>query len=186
MLKCKISYALGGQAALNDNGVRPCSRHGRKGSVEFLIRSAHHDWLNIDTCDAARTLSFIENYNPALNGSATGARSTDTRTWKDLNGNDIAEESELGPSTNLSFGLRNLSTPDPNLRRGFQTLYNIAIQHELHPGLAVSASYNRRGFHNLRWTDNTAASLSDYSIVNIADPRAQDVILESLDVEVAG
>src|SRR6266545_3354646 len=79
-------------------------------------------------------LSFIENYNPALNGSATGARSTDTRTWKDLNGNDIAEESELGPSTNLSFGLRNLSAPDPNLKRGFQTLYNISIQHELHAG----------------------------------------------------
>jgi Carboxypeptidase regulatory-like domain len=116
-------------------------------------------------------LSFIENYNPALNGSATGARSTDTRTWKDSNANDIAEESELGPSTNLSFGLRNLSTPDPNLKRGFQTLYNISIQHELHVGFAVSASYNRRGFHNLRWTDNTAVSLSDYSIVNIADPR---------------
>jgi hypothetical protein len=46
---------------LNDNGIRPSLTIAAKGSVEFLIRSAHHDWLNLDTCDAARTLSFIEN-----------------------------------------------------------------------------------------------------------------------------
>ena len=46
---------------MNDNGIRPLSHESRKGSVEFLIRSAHHDWLNLDACDAARTLSFIEN-----------------------------------------------------------------------------------------------------------------------------
>src|SRR4029450_9225232 len=61
-LKCEISHTFGGQAALNDNSVRLCSRHGRKGSVEFLIRSAYHDWLNLNTCNAAGALSFIENY----------------------------------------------------------------------------------------------------------------------------
>src|SRR2546430_3060529 len=60
-LKCKISYTLGGQAALNDNGVRLHFRNGRKGSVEFLIRSAYRDWLNLNTCNTAGTLSFIEN-----------------------------------------------------------------------------------------------------------------------------
>ena len=116
-------------------------------------------------------LSFIENYNPALNGSSTGSRSTDTRTWNDLNRNDIAEENELGPSTNLTFGLRNLSTPDPGLTRSFQMLYNVAIQHELRSGLAFTASFNRRGYHNLRWTDNLATTLNDYTLIGIPDPR---------------
>ena len=30
---------------------------------------------------------------------------TDTRDWFDLNRNDIADPNELGPSTNLGFGL---------------------------------------------------------------------------------
>ena len=60
MLKCEISHTFGGQAALNDNGVRPPFRHGRKGGVEFLIRSAHHDWLNFNTCNTARKLNLIE------------------------------------------------------------------------------------------------------------------------------
>lgn len=60
MLKCKISQAFGGQAALDDNGVRLISRHGRKGGVEFLIGSAYRDWLNLDTCDTASKLSLIE------------------------------------------------------------------------------------------------------------------------------
>src|SRR5439155_5810314 len=110
-------------------------------------------------------LGFIENYNPALNGSSTGARSTDVRSWTDLNHDDIAEANELGPSTNLNFGIRNPSTPDPNLKRTYQTLFNVAVQHELRPGLALNVSYNRRGYHNLRWTENLATTLNDYALI---------------------
>ena len=38
---------------------------------------------------------------------------TDTHV-ADLNGDDIAQENELGPSTNLNFGKpTNVTTPDP-------------------------------------------------------------------------
>jgi outer membrane receptor protein involved in Fe transport len=41
-------------------------------------------------------------YNPMTLTGGTGSAVTDTRTWTDRNGNDIAEENELGPSTNAS------------------------------------------------------------------------------------
>ena len=43
----------------------------------------------------------------------------DTRTWRDLNGDDIAQENELGPSTNLNFGKpASVTRPDPAVSNG--------------------------------------------------------------------
>ena len=48
MLTSKISNTLGGQAALNHNGICLFLRHSRKSSVKFLIGSAQYDWLYLD------------------------------------------------------------------------------------------------------------------------------------------
>ena len=61
VLKCKVSYTFSGQAALNDNGIRPPSFYGRKGGVELLIRSTYHNWLNLNTRNAPRKLNLIKN-----------------------------------------------------------------------------------------------------------------------------
>ena len=115
-------------------------------------------------------LGFIENFNPQLAGSATAGRVTDTRTWRDLNGNDVAEENELGPSTNSSFGVARFRNPNPDIQRAWQMLYNLTLQHELRPGVGVTAAYNRRDYYDIGWTDNLATSLSDYTAVTIANP----------------
>ncbi len=116
-------------------------------------------------------IGFIEDFNPQLNGSATNALVSDTRTWRDLNGNDIAEESELGPSTNAAFGRARIRFPNEELKRDWQMLYNVTVQHELSQGVAVNVSYNRREFYDQHWTDNLATVPSDYSRTEIPDPR---------------
>src|SRR5215471_17876123 len=50
-----------GQAALNDNSVGLTFRHGRKGSIEVIIRPSKRDWLNLDAGNTPRTCDVIEN-----------------------------------------------------------------------------------------------------------------------------
>jgi hypothetical protein len=97
---------------------------------------------------------------------------TDTRDWTDLNRNDIADPNELGPSTNLSFGLPKVQRRlDPDLRRERTRLYNVSLDHELRPGLGVSVAYNRRRSYDIGVLDNLATTLDDYTRFTIADPR---------------
>jgi hypothetical protein len=97
---------------------------------------------------------------------------TDTRDWTDLNRNDIADPNELGPSTNLSFGLPAVQRRlDPNLKRERTRLYNVSLDHELRPGLGVSVAYNRRRSYDIGVLDNLATTFDDYTQFTIPDPR---------------
>jgi hypothetical protein len=107
---------------------------------------------------------FANTYNPQI-------FSTDTRTWDDRNGDDIAQESELGAPSNLAFGVRRNQHPDPDIERPYQWVGDVGIQHELRPGFGVSATYNRRTYHKLIWTDNLAISHDDYTLLSVPDPR---------------
>jgi hypothetical protein len=108
--------------------------------------------------------SFASKYNPVV-------ESMDTRTWKDLNGDDIAQESEIGPSTNLQFGIKAPLNPDPNQKRPYTLLYSVGVDHELAPRVGLSVSYNRRTFHQILWTDNLATTFADYTLITIPNPR---------------
>ena len=97
---------------------------------------------------------------------------TDTRDWNDLNRNDIADPNELGPSTNLSFGLPKVQRQlDPDLRRERTRLYNVSLDHELRPGLGVSVAYNKRRSYDLGVLDNRATTFDDYTMFTVRDPR---------------
>jgi hypothetical protein len=97
---------------------------------------------------------------------------TDTRDWIDLNRNDIAEPNELGPTTNLNFGLPKVQRRlDPNLQRERTRLYNVSIDHELRPGLGVSFAYNRRRSYDIGVLDNLATTVDDYTLFTVPDPR---------------
>jgi hypothetical protein len=96
--------------------------------------------------------------------------SSDTRTWRDTNGDDIAQESEMGPSTNTTFGIRRNVNPDEDLRRPYTWLYNIGMQRQLWPGASASVGFNRRTFHRLFITDNLATTHADYALITIPNP----------------
>jgi hypothetical protein len=107
---------------------------------------------------------FASTYNPAV-------FSTDQRTWTDLNKDDIAQENEIGPPRNLAFGVRRNQNPDPDIKRPYQRVWDIGVQHELLRNLSVSVAYNQRSFYNIIWTQNLAIPYGQYSPLSTPDPR---------------
>jgi hypothetical protein len=108
---------------------------------------------------------FAATYNPLI-------FDTDTRSWTDTNQDDIAQESELGPTSNRTFGVRRNRNPDPDIRRPYQWVYDIGVQRELTAGVALTVSYNKRSYFDKHWTDNLAIAPSNYILYTVPDPRA--------------
>jgi len=114
------------------------------------------------------------------------ALQTEQRSWRDLDGNrsvfdangDV-QNAEIGPTRNLNFGqpsgTRRL---DPNLARDYNWEESVLIQHELRPGVAVTAGYYRRQNYNLQWTDNLLVDpdldYTPFTITAPRDPRLRD------------
>ena len=123
---------------------------------------------------ASEATNFQGSVNPL--GSPFVPGLTDTRTWSDRNGDRLPQDDEVGPSTNLAFGLPILTTvPDERLRAGWGKRVNnwefaLSAQQEVLPGVSVSASYFRRSYGNLTWTDNRLVELTDYTPFTIVSP----------------
>ena len=96
---------------------------------------------------------------------------TDRRTWSDLNGDDIAQDNEIGPvDTPFNVSGSSNRNADPDIRRPYQWEYDLGIQREVFTGVSLSANWVRRDFQRLFWTDNVLVSPEDYTIVTIANP----------------
>jgi len=119
---------------------------------------------------AGQTLGFPQRYNPLQ-------LQQDDRTWSDLNGDNVAQENEIGPSNNRSFGLPVLALrPDPDIHREYDLEYSAGIQHEVRRGVSASAAWYRRGVYNMRRTQTTQFNRSNYTVVNVVSPLDGSVI----------
>jgi carboxypeptidase family protein len=107
------------------------------------------------------------------------AYKSETRTWRDLNGDGTVLNSdttvqynEIGPALNSNFGV-DLGTPaDPNLPRTYNWEESVALEHQLRQGFAVAGAYYHRKFYNLTWTQNRAVDpLKDYTPFTIVGPK---------------
>jgi hypothetical protein len=123
---------------------------------------------------ASAALGFAEIFN-------TMTASSETRTWRDLDGNRSIVDANGNLQRNEIFGgSPTFGLPsetdrlDPGLRRENNWEYNATIQHELFPRIAVSGGYHRRTYHNLALTDNLNLRLTDWTertILAPSDPR---------------
>jgi hypothetical protein len=101
---------------------------------------------------------------------------TDQRTWTDLNHDDIAQANEIGPSTNQNFGVQT-RFPSPGLKRPYQMLYSVGVQHQLGNGVSASVTYYHREYRRILATENTLVPntadgfAAEYTTVTIPDPR---------------
>jgi hypothetical protein len=111
----------------------------------------------------AYTTGFAETYDPNF-------YDTDTRTWTDRNGDDIAQDAEIGPPQNVNFGVRASRNPADDIRRPYQWEANVSLQREVFAGTSVTVGYFRRDYKNLIWTDNLAVAPSDYIPVVVTSP----------------
>jgi hypothetical protein len=105
--------------------------------------------------------SLISEANP-------NARSSDTRSWSDLNGDGNAQANELGPSTGFSGGAT--TRLDQNLKRPYQWEWSLLLEHQLRPRLAVSVGYYGRRFFDLYESKNLLVTPGDYTPVTITNP----------------
>ena len=122
-----------------------------------------------------------DNYNPS-------GVVTNQRTWTDRNGDDIAQDSEIGPSTVSNFGTRAPRFQDPNLGRPRNYELAASIQREVLPRMQLGLGFFRRTFMDIYAQDNTLVSPSDYTPLSIADPRdaGQTITIYNLNREKLG
>jgi hypothetical protein len=126
--------------------------------------------------DATTAVKFTANKYMASWAGGWAARynpftfASDTRSWTDINKDDIAQDNEIGPSNNLKFGVAQSRFPDPNLRREYNVEYGASVQRQLLPRVSILAGYYRRNFGNLEKSINTLLSLSDYTAFTATNP----------------
>ena len=121
---------------------------------------------------AGEALSRTSPFNPIYSR-------TDTRTWRDLNGDGrvlnldaTPQYDEIGPKANLLFDtLAGTPRQDPNLRRDKNWTYEFAADHELFPRIRVGGGYYRRRFFDQTWTDNLAIGPDDWTSFQWTAPR---------------
>lgn len=110
-----------------------------------------------------QALGFAKRYNPMT-------LTTDSRTWRDLNGDDIAQDNEIGPSNNSLFGAAITRRPE-NYDREYNTEFSALVQHQLFTGVGITGGWFHRNFHNLMRSINELVSAdADYTPFQIANP----------------
>jgi hypothetical protein len=60
---------------------------------------------------------------------------------------------------------------DPDLKRPYQMVWNLALNHELLNNLGVSVTYTERRFYRLNLLRNLAIPLNEYTLFTVPDPR---------------
>ncbi len=113
---------------------------------------------------AGQTLGFAQRYNPFSSQS-------DVRTWSDTNRDDVAQDSEIGPSNNARFGEAVLTRrPGDGIGREYDWEYSAGVQHELMRGVALTASWYHRDTYNMVQSINGPFTRADYTVLNVANP----------------
>ena len=144
------------------------------GNGKTAIRAGFNKYMT------GATTGFAQIYNPT-------ALTTLSLAWTDLNGDDIAEGNRgcVYKTTNCeidftnlpaNFGVRALSTFDPNLARPYQLMYNVGVSHELVSGTSVQVEWFHSDFKNLIARNNVARTAADYTLVNVANPIDGSVV----------
>lgn len=126
----------------------------------------------------AWSAGFAQRYSP-------GVLTSETRNWFDCdllagtstcsgrtlstNGDDIAQDNEIGPAANALFG-RNINRTIGDLQRAYNIEYTAAIQREILPRISLSASYFHRTWKHLEWQDNVLVDSGDYTAFEVANP----------------
>jgi len=148
--------------------------------------------------DARTALKFgINRYN--LNDTTDFAArydaaslQSDTRNWRDCdylpgtstcsgrvlptNGDNIAQDNEIGPANNARFGAAPARRPADGIKRVFNLEYSVGVDHQLLSFLAVGGAWYRRSWFNVEWQDNTLVGPDDYAPFDVTSPLNGEVI----------
>ena len=108
-------------------------------------------------------------YNPMISD-------TDVRTWSDFNRDNIAQDNEIGPSQNRTFGVRQNRFPADDISRPYEMEYTARLEKQVGTNASVSGGYFRRGYHRIIKSTNLAVNLTDYTPIPIVNPLDGETI----------
>jgi hypothetical protein len=129
----------------------------------------------------AGTTGFSNRYNPL-------ALQTVNVSWQDLNGDGVpqgelgcvyltagCEINVAGNATTArqlpaNFGVANLPTFDPDIKRMYNVETAVSVQHELMRGVSVTAGWYHRDYHNMWRRTNTGVSFNDFTPFTVYSP----------------
>jgi hypothetical protein len=128
---------------------------------------------------AGQQVAVARQFNPA-----EAITRTDTRAWTDRDGNGLPFDAdgnlqfnELATSVSTATFGRNISTTsyDPEVlngwgKRGYNTEWTVAAQHQLFSRVAVNGGFYRRTFGNETFTDDLRFAQEDYDFFCITAP----------------
>ena len=115
-------------------------------------------------------------YNPIGIGS-------DVRNWSDrdlsglslaTNGDNIAQDNEIAPSTNPRFGRAADLRADPSLEREYSWDYSVGVQHQILPRVSVTATWYHSNNKNLWANQDAFYTVNDWTRLDIANPCLGD------------
>lgn len=150
----------------NDWAVRLAGAYDVFGNGKTALKA------NASKYVAAAAAGYAANFNPMTYcGSCAGS----TRTWIDFDGNKSILDASgavqfnevIGGTSNFG-GITNVV--DPNLKRGYNWEYNVAVQHQLMQRVSVTGGFYRRNFYNLDVTDNANVAVTDWTTFGITTP----------------
>ena len=87
---------------------------------------------------------------------------------------DIAQDNEIGPTTNTKFGLAPEKRRDADLKRPFNLEYNVSVDRQLLPNLSVTGAWFRRDVFDLAKARNLLIAPSDYAAFQVANPLTSE------------
>ena len=95
---------------------------------------------------------------------------SDRRNWSDLNRDGIAQDNEIGPSSNPNFGISTGRTPAADLSREYNVETAVSLQHQLLPRVSVNVAYYHRHFYNQEAQANPLLTASDWTPFAVPNP----------------
>jgi hypothetical protein len=141
----------------NDFSPRLSATYDLFGDAKTAIKASYNKYM------VNWAAGFAQRYNPMT-------FSNDQRSWRDLNGDDIAQDNEIGPSNNASFGVAQTRFPASDLSREYNIEWSIGVQRELVPGVSVLAAWYDRRYKNTEKSLNQLLTLDDYVAFTAASP----------------
>jgi hypothetical protein len=107
-------------------------------------------------------------FGPGFSSNVNPLRLTsDTRSWRDLNGDGDPQLDELGPSTGFNLGTTNRY--DPDVERPYTNELNVEIQQQLVGDLVLSVGYFHRELKRQLGSKNVAVPRESYTPIQVTE-----------------